>query len=135
MGLIKDRNGWTKQKQKRLRRGGKNTQNYTKKELNDLDSHDGVVTHLEPDILECKVKWALGSITANKASGRDGIPIELCQFLKDDGCESAALNTSANLENSAVGTGLEKVSFHSSVKDRQCQRMFKLPYNCAHFTC
>jgi len=68
-----------------LRRGGKNTQkNYTKKDLHDPDSHDGVITHLEPDILECEVKWALGNITTNKASGGDGIPVELFQILKDD---------------------------------------------------
>ena len=68
-----------------LRKGGKDTQkNYTKKDLNDLDDHDGVITHLEPDILESKVKWALGSITTNKASGGDGIPAELFQVLKDD---------------------------------------------------
>ena len=76
---------WTLQKQKILRRGGKNTQkNYTKKDLQDPDNHDGVITHLEPDILECKVKWALGSITINKASGGDGIPVELFQILRDD---------------------------------------------------
>ena len=75
---------WTLQKQKILRRGGKNTQNYTKKGLNDPDNHDGVITHLQPDILECKVKWALGSITMNKASGDDGLPVELFQILKDD---------------------------------------------------
>ena len=76
---------WTKQKQKILRRGGKNTQkNYTKKDLNDPGNHDGVITHLEPDILEWEVKWALGSITMNKASGNDGIPVELFQILKDD---------------------------------------------------
>ena len=55
-----------------------------KKGLNDLDNHDDVVTHLEPDILECEVKWALGRMTMNKASGGDGIPVELCQILKDD---------------------------------------------------
>ena len=55
-----------------------------KKFLNDPDNHDGVVTHLEPDILECKVEWTLGSITTNKASGGDGIPVELFQILKDD---------------------------------------------------
>ena len=55
-----------------------------KKGLNDLDNHDDVVTHLEPDILECEVKWALGSITTNKANGGDGIPVELFQILKDD---------------------------------------------------
>ena len=66
-------------------RSGKNTQkNYTKQDLNDADNHDGVITHLEPDILECEVKWALGSIIMNKASGGDGIPVELFQILKDD---------------------------------------------------
>ena len=75
---------WTSQKQKILRKGGKNIQNYTKKDLNGPDNHDGVTTHLEPDILEYKVKWALGSITTNKASRGDGIPVELFQILKDD---------------------------------------------------
>ena len=68
-----------------IRRGGKNTQkNYTKKIFMTQINHDGVITHLEPDILECEVKWALESITMNKASGGDGIPIELFQILKDD---------------------------------------------------
>ena len=66
-----------------LRRGGKNTELY-KKDLHNPGNHDGVITHLEPDILECEVKWALGSITMNKASGDDGIPGELFQILKDD---------------------------------------------------
>ena len=71
--------------QKILRRGGRNTQkNCTKKGIHDQDKHDGVITHLEPDILECEVKWALESITTNKASGGDGIPVELFQILKDD---------------------------------------------------
>ena len=67
-----------------LRRGGKNTQNCTKKELHDQDNQDGVITDLESDILECEVKLALGRITTNKASGGDGIPVELFQILKDD---------------------------------------------------
>ena len=68
-----------------LRWGGQNTQkNYTKKDLNDPDNHDGVITHLEPDILDCEVKWALGSINTNKASRCDEIPAELFQNLKDD---------------------------------------------------
>ena len=76
---------WTQQKQKILRRGGKNTQkNYTKKDIHDPDNHNGVITHLEPDILECEVKWALGSITMDKASGGDGIPVELFPILNDD---------------------------------------------------
>ena len=106
------------------------TEELYKKDLHDPDNHNGVITHLE-----CEVKWALGNITMNKASGGDGIPVELFQILKDDACESAALNMPANLENSAVATGLEKVSFHSNFKKRQCQRMLKLLYNCTHLTC
>ena len=68
---------WTQQKQRILRRGDKKTENYTKKDLHDPDNHNGVLTHLEPDILECEVKWPLGSNTMNKASGADGIPVEL----------------------------------------------------------
>ena len=72
-----------------------------------------MITHLEPDILECEVKWALGSITTNKDSGGDGIPVELFQILKLDS-DSAALNMPENLENSPAVTGLEKVTFHSN---------------------
>ena len=88
-----------------------------KKDLHDPDNHDGVITDLEPDILECEVKWALESITTNKASAGDGIPVELFQILKDDAVKVIALNMPANLENSAVATGLEKVSFHSNPKN------------------
>ena len=76
---------WTLQKQKILRRDGKNTQkSCTKKDLNETDNYNGVITHQEPDILEWEIKWALGSITINKTSGGDGIPSELFQILKDD---------------------------------------------------
>ena len=69
LSTIKDRNGMDLTEQKILRRGGKNTQkNYTKKKLHDADNHDGMITHLEPDILECEVRWALGCISTNKAS-------------------------------------------------------------------
>ena len=74
----------TEKKQKRLRRGDKNTQNYTKKCLNDPDNQNGVVIHLEPDILECEVKWALGSTAVNSASRSDVIPAELFKIIKDD---------------------------------------------------
>ena len=104
--------------------------------INDLDNHDGVITHLEPDILECQVKHALGSISKNKASGGDGIPVELFQILKDDAVKVLDLvYMSANLENSEVATGLEKVSVYFNPKESQCQRMFKLPHNCTHLTC
>ena len=72
------------QKQNILRKGGKNTEELYKKAPNDPDKHSGVITHIEPDILESKVKWALGSITMNKASGGDRIPAQLFQILKDD---------------------------------------------------
>ena len=80
--------------------------------LHNQDNHEGVITHLEPDILEREVKWALESITMNKASRGDGIPVELLISNPKRWCgESTALNMPANLENSAVATGLEKVSF------------------------
>ena len=83
MGLIKDRNGMDLTEAEDLK---KRWQEYTeelyKKDLHDPDNHDSMITHLELDILECKVKWALGSITMNKASGGDGIPVELFQILK-----------------------------------------------------
>ena len=135
MGSIKDRNGMDLTEAEDIK---KRWQEYTeelyKKDLHNPDNHDGVITHLKPDILECEVKWALESITTNKASGGDGIPVELFQILKDDAVESAALNMPANLENSAVATGLEKVSIHSNPKERQSQRMLKLPHNCTHLT-
>ena len=134
MGSIKDRNGRDLTKAEDIK---KRWQEYTeelyKKDLHNPYKHDGVITHLEPDILESKAKWALGSITMSKASGSDGIPVELFQILKDDAVKVLHFR-SANLENSAVVTGLEKVSFHSSPKERQCQRMFKLPHNCIHLT-
>ena len=85
MGTIKDRNGvdLTEAEDVKKRWQGY-IQNYPKKDLHDPDNHDGVITHLEPDILECEVKWALGSITTKKANGGDGIPAKLFQLLKDD---------------------------------------------------
>ena len=135
MSAVKDRNGMDLTEAEDIK---KRWQEYTeelyKKELHDPDNHNGVITHLEPDILECKVKWALGSVTTNKASE---IPVELLQIQKGDAVKELhskkkkkkALNMPANLENAAVATGLEKVSFHSNPKERQCQRMFKLPHN------
>ena len=87
MGSIKDRNGRDlKEAQDIKKRWQKNTEELYKKDLQNPDNHEGVITHthLEPDILECEVRWALGSITTNKASGGDGIPVELFQILKDD---------------------------------------------------
>ena len=105
-----------------------------KKDLHDPDNHHGMITPLEPDILEYKVEWALGSITTNKASGGDGIPVELFQILKDDAVKVLYSICQQIWRNSAVATGLEKVSFHSNPKQRECQRMLKLPYKCTHLT-
>ena len=133
MGTIKERNGLDLTEAEDIK---KRWQEYTeelyKKDLHDTDNHNGMISYLEPDILECEVKWPLESITMNKASGDDGIPVELFQILKDD---AVKVLQSENWENSAVATGLEKVSFHSNPKERQCQRMLKLPHNCTHLTC
>ena len=128
---------WTWQKQKILRSGKNLQKNCTKKKkknLKDPDNHDDVITYLELDILEWDVSgpyyhhyqqsywwwwnssWAISN------------PERWC-------CEIAALSMPANLENSAVITELQKVSFHSNPKKGQCQKMFKLPHNCTHFTC
>ena len=115
MGSIKDRNGMDLTEAEDIK---KRWQEYPeelyKKDLHDPDNHDGVITHLEPDILECEVKWVLGSITTNKASGGDGIPVELFSNPERWCCESAPLNMPANLEN-------------------YCW-VFKLPHNCTHLT-
>ena len=85
MGTIKDRNGMDLKEAEDIKtRWQEYTEELQEKDLPDPDNHDSVITHLEPDILECKVKWASGSITTNKASGSDGIPIELFQILKGD---------------------------------------------------
>ena len=85
MGTIMDSNGMDLMEAEGIKKMWQDTQkNYAKKDLHDSDSHDDVNTHLEPDILECEVKWLLGSITMNKSSGSDGIPVELFQILEDD---------------------------------------------------
>ena len=93
---------------------------------------EGVITHLEPDFLESKVRWALGSITAHKASGGDGIPVELFQILKDD-VVKCCTRMSANLENSAVATGLEKVSFFFQSQRRAMSKNVQTTRQLASF--
>ena len=115
----------------------KRRQEYTeelyKKELHNPDNHDGVITHLEPDILEWEVKWAFSSITMNKASGGDGIPAELFQILKDDALKVLhSIASKFGKLSSGHRTGKCRFSFQS--QERQCQRMFKLPHNCTHLT-
>ena len=134
MGLIKERNGMDLTEAEIIKtRWQEYTEELYKKDLHDPDNHDGVVTHLEPGILECEVKWALESITTNKASRGDGIPVELFQILKDD---AVKVLHSICLEYGKLSSGHRtgKVSFHSNPKERQCQRMLKLPHNCTLLT-
>ena len=137
MGSIKDRNGMDLTETEDIK---KKWQEYTeeqyKKDLHDPDNHDGVITHThsEPDILECEVKWALGSITTNKANGGGGIPVELFEILKDDVVKVLHSICQHIWENSAVATEQEsQFSFQS--QERQCQRMLKLRHNCTRLTC
>ena len=129
---IKDRNGTDLTEEEDIK---KRWQEYTepyKIDLNDPDNHDGVITHLEPDILECEIKWALGSITTNKASGSDGIPVELFQVLRSDAVKVLhSICQQFGKLTCGYRTGKGQFSFQSQ---RQCQRMFKLPHNCMHFT-
>ena len=125
MNTVKDRDGMDLMEAEDIKKKWwEYTEELYKKDLHDPDNHDDVITHLDPDILEWEVKWAIGSITTYKASGGDRIPVELFQILKV--CQQ--------IWKTAVATGLEKVSFHSNPKERQCQTMLKLLHNCTHFT-
>ena len=114
MGTIKDRNGMDLTEAEEIK---KRWQEYTeelyKKDLHDQDNHDGVITHLEPDILECKVNWALGNIPTNKARGGDGIPVELFQILKDDAAK-VLHSVCQHIWKTQQLPQVEKVSFHSN---------------------
>ena len=135
MGSTKDRNGMDLTEAEDIK---KKWQEYTeelcKKDLQDPDNHDGVITHPEPDILECKVKWALGSIITNKSSGGDGVPIELFQILKDDAvkvlhsiCQQIWKTQHWPQDwKRSVFTPIPK-----TINAREC----KLPHNCTHLTC
>ena len=125
MGSMKDRNSMDLAEAENIKRWQEYTEELYKKDLHDPDSYDGVITHLEPDILEWEVKWALGSITANKASGGDGILAELFQ-IKDDAVKVLHSICQQIWKTQRVATGLEKVCFCSNPKERQCQRMLKL---------
>ena len=111
------------------------TEKLYKKDLHDPDNHDGVITHLEPDILECEVKWAIGSITMNQASEGDGILVELFQILEDDAVKVLHSICQQIWKKQQWPQDWKRFSFHSNPKERQCQRMLKLPHNCTHLTC
>ena len=126
MGTIKDRNGKDLTEASDVKnRWQEYIDKLYKKGLNDPDNHDGVVTNLEADILECEVKWAMRRITISKASACDGILAELFQMLNMM-LLKCCIQYASKYGISAVATGLEKVSFHSNPKERQCRRMFTL---------
>ena len=136
MGIIKNRNGRDLIEAEEIK---KRWQEYIeelyKKDLDDLDNHNGVVTHLQPDILECEVKWALGSTSANKASGGDGIAAELFKILKDDAvivlhsiCQQI-WKTQQWPQNWKRSVFIPKIP-----KKGNAKKMLKLPHNCTHLT-
>ena len=133
MGSIKDRNGMDLTEAEDIKKWEEYTELY-KKDLHDQDNHDGVITHPEPDILECEVKWALESIIMNKASGGDGIPVELFQILKEDAVKVLHSICQPIGKTQQWPQDWKRSVFIPISKERQCQRMLKLPHNCTHLT-
>ena len=134
MGSIKDRNGMDLTGAEDIKRWQEYTEELYKKDLYNPDDHDGVITHLEPDILECEVKWTLGSITMNKASGGDRIPVELFQILKDDYVKVIHSICQQIWKIQQRPQDWKRSVFLSNPKEGLCQRMLKLPHSCTHFT-
>ena len=110
------------------------TEELYKKDLQDPDIHDGVITHLEPDILECEVKWALESITTNKASGGDGIPVELFKILKDDAVKVLHSICQQIWKTQQWPQDWKRSDLIPNPNERQCQIMLKLSHNCTPLT-
>ena len=129
MGSIKDRNGRDLTEAEDIKnRWQEYTEELYKKDLHDPDNHNGVIphTHLEPDILECEFNWALESITTNKASEGDGIQILKMMLRK------CCIQYVSKFEKLSSGHSTGKCQFHSSVREKQCKRMLKLPHSCTH---
>ena len=116
----------------KIKKRRKNTEELHKKVLDDLDNHNGVITHLEPDSLDCEVKWASVIITMNIANGGDGIPAELFEILNDDAVKVLHSICQQIWKTQQCFPGLG-VIFHFNSKERQCQRMFKLPCKLCSF--
>ena len=135
MGTVNDRNGRDLTEAEDFK---KRWQEYTeelyKKDLHVPDNHNGVITHLQPDILECEVKWALGSITTNKASGRDGIPAEPFQIPKDDAVKVLHSECQKTWKTQQWPQDWKRSVF-ITISKKGNQRLLKLPHNCPHFTC
>ena len=132
MGSIKDRNGmYLTEAEDINKRWQEYTEELYKKDLHEPDNHNGVITHLEPDILECEVKWALESITTNKASGCDRIPVELFKILKDNAVEVLHSICQQICKTQQWPQDRKKSVFIPIPKS---QRMLKIPHNCTYLT-
>ena len=116
-----------------IKRSQEYTEELFQKDLHDTDNHDGMITQLEPDILECEVKWDLGSITTNKTSGGDGIPVELFHVLKDDAVKVLHSICQQIWKTQQWPHDWKRPVF-IPIPERQSQRMFKLLHNCTHLT-
>ena len=132
MGTIKDRNTMDLTEAEDIRNRWKEyTEELYKKDLTDPGNYNGMITHLESDFLQCEVRWALGSITTNKASGDDGIPVELFQILKDDAVK-VLHSICQQIWKTEQWPQDWKRSVFTPIPKRQCQRMLKLLHNCTH---
>ena len=118
-----------------IKRWQEYTKELYKKDLHDPDNHNGVINHLEPDILECKVKWALGSIITSKVSGGDGIPVEQFQILKDDDVKVLHSICQQIWKTQQWPQDWKRSIFIPIPKKGNAKKMFKLSYKYAHFTC
>ena len=135
MGSIKDRNGRDLTEAEDVKqRWQEYTEELYKKDLHDPDNHDGMITHLEPGILECKVRWTLGGITTNKASRGDGIPVELFQILKDDTVKVLHSICQQIWKTQQWPQDCKKSVFIQIPKKGKAKKMFKLQHNCTHLT-
>ena len=138
MGSIKDRNGMDLTEEDSKKRWQEYTEELYKKDLHDPDHHDSVITHQEPDILECEVKWALGSITTNKASGGDGIPAELFQIQKDYAVKVLRSICQQIWKTQQWPQGWKMSVFISIPKKdnaKECSNKCAQKHNCTHLTC
>ena len=134
MGSIKNRNRDLTEAEDIKKRQQEYTEELYKKDLHDQDNHDGVISYLEPDILESEVKWALESITTNKASGGDGIPVELFQFLEDDALK-VLHSICRKIWESEQSPQDWKSQFSFQFQRKAMPKIFKLLYNCTYLIC
>ena len=135
-GTIKDKNSMDLTEAEEIKkRWQEYTEELCKKNLHNPDKHVVMVTPPEPDILECEVKWALGSITTHKASGGDEIPVELCQILEDDGIKKCCTQYASKFGKFSSDHRTGKGQFFFQPQRKAMPKDVKLSYNCGHFTC